>query len=166
MESTPGVGSIFSLIIPRQFKEHADAHARPANSVEPTVLVIDDDEVSRYLLKNLLHSANFRISEASNGFEGLKTAQAVIPRVVFLDLNMPDLSGFEVLERLKNEPKTAEIPVIIYTSKVLDEKEFSSLSKAAAILPKNMASRDEQLGILSPVLKRAGLSIEVQNATV
>jgi hypothetical protein len=49
---------------------------------------------------------------------------------------------------------------------VLDEKEISSLGKAAAILPKNLVSRDEQLQIIAPVLKRAGLSIEVQNATV
>ena len=165
IESTLGVGSIFSLIIPRHFKEVVETK-RSAASSEPTVLVVDDDEVSRYLLKNLLHGANFRVSEASNGVEGLQTAQAVIPRVVFLDLNMPDLSGFEVLERLKNEPRTAEIPVIIYTSKVLDEKEMSSLSKAAAILPKNLASRDEQLQIVSAVFKRVGLNIEVQNATV
>jgi len=163
IESTLGVGSVFSLIIPRQFKEVADTK-RPVASSDPTVLVIDDDEVSRYLLKSLLHGANFRISEASNGFEGLQTAQAIIPTVVFLDLNMPDLSGFEVLERLKNEPKTAEIPVVIYTSKVLDEKEISSLSKAAAILPKNLTSREEQLQIVSAVFKRAGLNIEVQNA--
>lgn len=165
VESTPGLGSTFSLIIPRRFKELAEAK-RPVMSSERTVLVIDDDEVSRYLLKSLLHGANFRISEASNGLEGLQTAQAVLPTIVFLDLNMPDLSGFEVLERLKSEPKTAEIPVIVYTSKVLDEKEVSSLNKAAAILPKNLASREEQLQIVSAVFKRAGLSIEVQNATV
>jgi signal transduction histidine kinase/CheY-like chemotaxis protein len=165
VESTPGVGSIFSVIIPRHFKEVVESK-RPTASSEPTVLVVDDDEVSRYLLKNLLHGANFRVSEASNGIEGLQTAQAVIPKVVFLDLNMPDLSGFEVLERLKNEPRTAEIPVIIYTSKVLDDKEISSLSKAAAILPKNLTSRDEQLQIVSAVFKRVGLNIEVQNATV
>lgn len=163
VESTLGVGSVFSLIIPLRFKEATDSR-RPIASSEPTVLVIDDDEVSRYLLKSLLHGANFRISEASNGLEGLQTAQAVIPRVVFLDLNMPDLTGFEVLERLKNEPKTAEIPVVIYTSKVLDEKEISTLGKAAAILPKNLTSRDEQLQIVSAVFKRVGLNIEVQNA--
>lgn len=78
---------------------------------------------------------------------------------------MPNLSGLEVLEQLKNE-RTAEIPVIIYFSKVLDEKEIASLNKAAAILPRNIASRDEQLQIVSAVFKRAGLNIEVQNATV
>jgi signal transduction histidine kinase len=166
VESTQGVGSVFSLIIPRTFKEPAEIRQRQSFASEPTVLIIDDDEVSRYLLKSLLHGANFRISEASNGIEGLQTAQAVIPSVVFLDLNMPDLSGYEVLERLKNEPKTVDIPVIIYTSKVLDEKEVATLSKAAAILPKNMASRDEQLQIVSAVCRRAGLSIEVQNAAV
>jgi len=166
VESTQGVGSIFSLVIPKRFVEQSEAQLREPSSSEPSVLVVDDDEVSRYLLRNLLHGANFRISEASNGLEGLRTAQAVNPRVVFLDLNLPDLSGFEVLERLKNDPKTSEIPVIIYTSKVLDEKEISSLSRAVAILPKNLSSRDEQWQIVSPILVRAGLSVEVQNATV
>jgi signal transduction histidine kinase len=166
VQSTLGVGSIFSLIIPRRYRELAEEKAARVPSSEPTILVIDDDEVSRYLLRNLLHGTNFRISEASNGSEGLKTAHAIQPVVVFLDLNMPDLSGFEVLERLKNEPKTAEIPVIVYTSKVLDEKEVATLNRAAAILPKNLASRDEQLQIVSSVFKRAGLTIEVQNATV
>ena len=167
VESTPGLGSVFNLVIPKKlFREQDESQARQAASSEPTILIIDDDEVSRYLLKSLLHGANFRIAEASNGYEGLQTAQAVIPRVGLFDLNMPDLSGFEVLDRLKNEAKTSEIPVIIYTSKVLDEKEISSLSRAAAILPRNSASRDEQWQIVSPILKRIGLSIEVQNATV
>ena len=166
VESTLGIGSIFTLIIPKTFQEPAEEKPARTTSTEPTVLVIDDDEVSRYLLKNLLQSTNFRISEASNGIEGLQTAQAVTPTIVFLDLNMPDLSGFEVLERLKNEPKTANIPVIIYTSKVLDEKEISSLGRAAAILPKNLTSRDEQFKIIAPVFKRAGLSVEAENATV
>jgi signal transduction histidine kinase/CheY-like chemotaxis protein len=166
VQSTLGVGSIFSLIIPRRYRELVEDKPARIASAEPTILVIDDDEVSRYLLRNLLHGTNFRISEASNGSEGLKTAQAILPVVVFLDLNMPDMSGFEVLERLKNEPKTADIPVIVYTSKVLDEKEVATLNRAAAILPKNLASRDEQLQIVSSVFKRAGLTIEVQNATV
>ena len=65
-----------------------------------------------------------------------------------------DLSGFEVLERVKNEPETADIPVIVYTVRVLDENKVSTLIRAAATLRKTLASRDEQLQIVSSVFKR------------
>ena len=82
------------------------------------VLIIDDDEVSRYLLRSVLGQAELRFSEASGGLEGLRRAREVHPDLIILDLAMPDLSGFEVLGKLKENPRTADIPVIIHTSKV------------------------------------------------
>jgi CheY-like chemotaxis protein len=74
--------------------------------------------------------------------------------VLFLTSRGRDLSGFEVLERVKNEPETADIPVIVYTVRVLDENKVSTLIRAAATLRKTLASRDEQLQIVSSVFKR------------
>lgn len=71
---------------------------------------------------------------------------------------MPDLTGFEVLERLKSDPETATIPVIIHSSKVLSEEERSRLAaRAVAIVPKGSPSREAALAALRNVLLKAGL---------
>jgi len=162
VESTPGIGSIFHLTIPMQFQEVREEET-PALDAEPVSLIIDDDEVSRYLLKGLLHWANVRIVEASNGIEGLRAAHALKPSVIFLDLNIPDLNGFEILDRLKSDQNTADIPVVIYTSRILDEKERAALSRAAGILMKDATSREEQLEALEAAFERAGLDFANRN---
>jgi CheY-like chemotaxis protein len=126
---------------------------------ERQVLIIDDDEVARYLLKTILGQAEFRFSEASGGNEGLRRASEVKPDVVILDLAMPDLSGFEVLSRLKENPRTADIPVIIHTSKVLDSNERSLLSSAVAVISKDSRSRELSLAHFADAFSKAGFSL-------
>src|SRR5262249_29131208 len=94
------------------------------------VLIIDDDEISRYLLRNILGETNSRFVEAAGAKEGLAKAREGRPDAVILDLAMPDLSGFEVLRRLKDDPHTAAIPVIVYTSRVLGTGEREMLRDA------------------------------------
>src|SRR5581483_666945 len=96
-----------------------------------------DDEVSRYLLKGLLADTRYAVVEATRGADGLRQAREVRPAVIVLDLVMPETSGFEVLERLKADPATRDIPVIVSTAKVLAEEERRRLAAhAVAILPK------------------------------
>ena len=78
-------------------------HALAGPGAQEKVLLIDDDEVSRYLLKGLLADTRFDVLEAADGGEGLRLARQERPRAVFLDLDMPDLSGFEVLQALRAE---------------------------------------------------------------
>jgi signal transduction histidine kinase/CheY-like chemotaxis protein len=128
---------------------------------ERQVLIIDDDEVSRYLLKTVLGQAEFRFLEAAGGNEGLRRASEGKPDLVILDLAMPDLSGFEVLHRLKENPRTADIPVIIHTSKVLNSQERSLLSSAVAVVPKESRSRELSLAHFADAFSRAGFSLNV-----
>ncbi len=122
-----------------------------------TVLLIDDDEVSRYLLKGLLGDTRFAVLEARSGVEGLQLARAAQPRVIFLDLDMPDLNGFEVLQRLRTDEATRQVPVIIHTSKVLAEEDRKRLAPlVTAILPKESTSRDAALASLREALALAG----------
>jgi len=80
------------------------------------VLVVDDDDTSRYLLSTLLSSRTCQLSEALNGEQGLQMARELKPDLIVLDLAMPDKSGFEVLRLLKHDSSTAHIPVVICTS--------------------------------------------------
>jgi signal transduction histidine kinase/CheY-like chemotaxis protein len=122
------------------------------------VLIIDDDEVSRYLLKGLLADTRFGTLEAAAGEDGLRLAAREKPCAVFLDLDLPGLSGFEVLQALRAAEATRDLPVIIHTSRVLEETERQALGReAAAILSKEAASREAAMANLRQALAQAGL---------
>ena len=159
VRSEPGTGSSFSLSVPRRY---ADPSAPvPSSAGKGPVLVVDDDEIARYLLRNLLDALRLPVIEASGGREGLQRAVADRPSVIFLDLSMPDLSGFEVLERLKTEPQTKDIPVVIYTSRALGEGEQQSLSgRTVAVLSKGTGeTREAAVRAVRAALARAGVGI-------
>jgi CheY-like chemotaxis protein len=100
------------------------------------VLIIDDNERDRYLLKHLLRAMNVPVSEASNGADGLAKAREECPRLIFLDLAMPEMSGFEVFRNLKSDPRTRDIKVVINTSMRLYASDLSRLEGAAGIVSK------------------------------
>ena len=95
------------------------------------VLVIDDDEISRYLVRNHLAGTAFDVREAVGPVEGLRDARAERPDAIVLDLVMPEMSGFDVLARLKEDPATMDIPVVVLTSKALSEDERRRLAPHA-----------------------------------
>ena len=134
----------------------ASLSAHPSHQV----LVVDDDGTSRYLLKVVLSQANYHIAEAGGGLEGLRMARELSPALIVLDLVMDDLSGFEVLEKLSNDPATRSIPVVIHTSKDLDKTERARLSAAIDIVPKTvMSSRESALASFSEAFRKAGLTL-------
>lgn len=123
-----------------------------------TILIIDNDEIARYLLKGLLTAeSSYAVIEAVDGREGLRRAREDRPQAIFLDLVMPDMTGFEVLDHLKSDAATRDIPVIINTTKVLDAEERRRLAAGTAILPKAGASRDEILDRVREALAKAVL---------
>jgi signal transduction histidine kinase/CheY-like chemotaxis protein len=96
------------------------------------ILVADDNEVSRYVLRELLSQPWLQISEASNGRQALDYLREGRPDAMILDLLMPDMSGFEVLRDLRSRPETENLPVLIYTSKPLSEEERLELATLGA----------------------------------
>jgi CheY-like chemotaxis protein len=138
VESTPGEGSTFWLTVPMTAPGfEVPITAAPAAVPErerPLALVIDDEQTARYLLRRYLSAIGCRVTEASGGAEGLARAQSEQPDVIFLDLRMPDMLGTEVLARLKRNPATEPIPVIISTSQTVAEHEWERLSTHAAAL--------------------------------
>jgi len=121
------------------------------------VLLVEDEEVHRYVLRQHLAAENHVIFEASNGPDGIALAQSEHPDVICLDLGLPGLGGREVLRRLKDDPSTREIPVLIVTSSALDAAERSSLLElAAGVLPKDALSRKRALAALEEAVRSAG----------
>src|SRR5690349_7053426 len=80
------------------------------------VLVVDDVDVNVKLLEAKLSSEYFDVLTASNGATALEIASSTVPDVVLLDVMMPQMDGFEVCRRLKADPKTADIPVVMVTA--------------------------------------------------
>jgi signal transduction histidine kinase/CheY-like chemotaxis protein len=149
--STMGGGSTFSATIPRVFVAPAEASAQATTALATTALatvqqlyravIIDDDEAARYVLRRRL-GPSFSVVEASSGRAGIEATRALCPDVVFLDLRMPGLSGFDVLAMLAAEPATERIPVIIFTSQSLTDAEHQRLQRARAILDKAKLSEE------------------------
>ncbi len=84
--------------------------------VQPTILNVDDNEACRYAVTRLLQKQNFSVKEASSGTEALRIAAEEQPDLVLLDINLPDMNGFEVCRRLKSEAVTSQIPVLHITA--------------------------------------------------
>jgi signal transduction histidine kinase len=145
VESQPGRGSVFSLIIPCR---HADIGV----SRQRTVLIIDDDKVFRYLLSRSLPSS-VEIVEVSNGEEGLVAVRSGKVDLIFLDVMMTGIDGYEVLRRLKADPLTRALPVVICTSLALNELERARLGEAAEILPKAAIAPESVSLVFSQLLE-------------
>jgi CheY-like chemotaxis protein len=86
------------------------------NKQKKKFLIIDDDEISRYLLKGLLADWRGQVIEAGTGSQGIALARQEKPQAIFLDLAMPEMSGYQVISQLKSHPATRVIPVIVNTS--------------------------------------------------
>lgn len=80
------------------------------------ILIIEDDRFLRELIKRKLITEGFEVSEAVDGEEGIKKIQEEKPELVLLDLILPGIDGFEVLNRAKNNEATRQIPVIILSN--------------------------------------------------
>jgi len=93
-----------------------------APRLDGRVLVVDDSEPKRYLVAHALRSAGMEVHEVATGHAALE-AMSLHPDVVVLDVRLPDLSGFEVCRRLKEDPATAAIPVL-YVSALLQDAEL------------------------------------------
>jgi PAS domain S-box-containing protein len=82
-----------------------------AADIRPTLLVVDDNPATRYSTSRVLRSADFEVLEAASGREALALAEQR-PDLVVLDINLPDMDGFEVCRTLRRQPETAHIPVV------------------------------------------------------
>lgn len=87
-----------------------------------TILIVDDEADGRFLLEAILKGQGYILETATNGPEALEKANRLQPDLILLDVMMPDMDGFEVCSRIRDNPFTAEVPIIMLTT--LDEKRY------------------------------------------
>jgi signal transduction histidine kinase/CheY-like chemotaxis protein len=132
-----------------------------AQSGTKRILLVDDNEVARYILRDLLDQPWIDISEATSGSAAMTALSQSMPDALILDLLMPDISGFEILRQLRAKPDTRNLPVLIYTSKILTETEKAQLDAldAKVIRKEDVAARLSSEPFLEWV-KSAGVTPE------
>jgi signal transduction histidine kinase/ActR/RegA family two-component response regulator len=162
--SAVGVGSTFWLRIPMTAPgvELEDVTPQAAHALRgaPVALVVDDEQTSRYVLRHTLSEIGCTVIEAINGESGLRRASADRPDVIFLDLRMPDMLGTEVLARLKRNPETAGIPVIIATSQIIANAERERLeAHASAVLGKGRLGDADSRDQIRQALRAANIGV-------
>jgi signal transduction histidine kinase/DNA-binding response OmpR family regulator len=114
------------------------------------ILLVDDEEISRYVLRQHLTSADQVVLEASTGLDALRLVRDERPDVVCLDLGLPDVDGLDVLRRIKDDAATRAIPVIIVTSRELSDSQRSTLRElGAAVVSKRAIDRDSALAMIA-----------------
>jgi CheY-like chemotaxis protein len=114
------------------------------------VLLVDDDDTVRRSVRAALEPIGWQVSEAENGQVAVDTLAAARPDVIILDLMMPQMDGFEFLERLRGRPDWREIPVVITSKDLTDEDRDRLNGGVARIIQKS--DRDEMLRQLSGVI--------------
>jgi len=135
-ESEFGKGSVFTLRIPAVVNTLGtlDTSTRIPAAPAGTVLVIDDDEDVHELLRRTLSRHGFAVESARNGEDGLRLAGKLRPQAIVLDVMMPGTDGWTVLSRLKSDPETADLPVIMLT--IVENRNLGFALGAAEYLTK------------------------------
>jgi DNA-binding response OmpR family regulator len=130
LESEQGKGSTFLFALPitkkvvserplhldelvKQLKEQVAYSNLNIIGDAANILIVDDDDSIRSLLKQELGDAGYHIHQASNGKEALEKVRALRPDLIILDIMMPEMNGFDVAAILKNDPQTMDIPIIV-----------------------------------------------------
>jgi signal transduction histidine kinase/CheY-like chemotaxis protein len=143
VQSVPGQGSVFTLKVPTSIGEPDRGSLALQGDITKRVLLIDDDETFRYVLRQIVgNESNYEFMEADGGEEGLKLAREKKPDVIILDLQMPTVDGFTVLQQLGSDERTNAIPVVVSTSMTIDSSLRSRLPEHIRLISKNVISRE------------------------
>jgi signal transduction histidine kinase/DNA-binding response OmpR family regulator len=152
------LGAVDYLVKPidRQRLLAALERHRPPAADPIRVLAVDDDPAALDLVEGLLAPTGCRFLRAGGGQAGIELAREELPDIVLLDLMMPGVTGFDVLEALGDDPTTRDIPVVVVTAKDLTDAEKAYLKgRVAAVIQKGTLSRAELLDWLRRVIPRA-----------
>ena len=172
VQSEPDVGSEFTLTLPIRYslennieeKTKTDIqYLSPIRSVSPsdvdlsekTILLVEDNESAIIQIKDLIEDIGCHIKIAHNATEAFAIIDQVIPDAMILDLMMPDVDGFKVLEMLRNAEPTAHIPVLILTAKHItkDDLKFLKRNNVHQLIQKGDIKRSELQHAITNMLR-------------
>lgn len=141
------VDTMDKLVTKNDLVDLITRHGRQSpQPVAMTVLVVDDEASVREYIRECLRGQGYRILLAANGRDGIQAAIEYDPDLIILDLMMPGMSGFEVVEELKRHPTACDIPVVIFTAKDLTREEVMRLGQEVEkVLAKGTTGRADLL---------------------
>lgn len=169
-ESAAGEGSTFSFIIPvlhevpaiagtkeKESKAVFPGEATPDADHKNVILIVEDDLATSELLTTHLSEAGYHVAHAYNGAEAIKKATMIKPFAIILDIMLPEKDGWEVLQEIRSQSETKDIPVVIYS--VIDNRELGFALGATDYITKpidrnTLLSRLKELGLSKQKLQR------------
>ena len=140
-----GMGAAECLVKPVSRDRLLEVLRRNARTDDAPVLVVDDEADARALVGGILSTAGYAWIEAANGKEALAAIAERRPSLVVLDLMMPELDGFQVIERLAADPETRAIPIVVLTAMALSPDDVARLSQGAQLVLDKAATLPETL---------------------
>jgi len=179
VESELGEGSTFTFTLPLAVTQ-AGTPSPPVLAQGAPVLVVEDEADIANLIRIHLEREGYPVQIASRGDEALRLAREIQPRLITLDIRLPDMDGFTVLERLKRDPQTANIPVIVvsivpdrekglqlgavdYLGKPIDEEQLMELVRRVLHQKGLILVVDDDrdnLSLMREALRRQGFSVQ------
>jgi CheY-like chemotaxis protein len=120
-----------------------------------TILVIEDSRFLRTAMERILVRAGYQVIAAGDGQEGLRLAQKTSPQIILLDMMLPTLEGTSVLRRLKADPATKSIPVVILSGLSQKNEQRLKMAGAAAYFEKSKLSFDDDGKALVQAVRQA-----------
>jgi len=157
-EKEPGfrLGAVDYFVKPIDRKRFQKRIAELGIARREKVLVVDDNPADVRLVASILEAENIEALCAYGGEEGVRMAKENEPSLIVLDILMTDLDGFEVIERLRQDEKTRNIPIIILTMKELTKEELRMLWQTKAIIMKATFSREDFVSEVKRVVNLGG----------
>lgn len=126
--------------------------------MKPVVLVVDDEEYIREMLNLMLQLHGFQVEEAEDGKDALRTIQAKKPDVIIMDVMMPNMDGISLCKALRNDPATADLPIIMLSGKTNFNAEQDGLDAGANIYMFKPMKTDALIANIHTVLAEASIA--------
>jgi two-component system response regulator MprA len=146
--------------------QNSQTQTHEANVTTAPVLVIDDEESIVDLIKLGLKYEGFEVVAASDGEEGIATAQRTNPSFIILDWMLPDMDGLEVCRRLRSNPTTLDIPILLLTAKDEVDSRVEGLNTGADDYLTKPFSFEELVARIRAILRRLNHSTTAENSQI